>query len=626
MTNRLCLLGLLLAFCAALAAQSAFAAEDPLAWVHRDKIRMGWSPANTADYQDMADAGMNAVMPRYELDASIEYDPTTAAAPLSKKDKGTIDSLRRSSRTAKQAGLRYFHCLDIAASSQTWRTGFQDNPARFNDGALPSPVDPVYWRRAILQRVQRTMDLLEGQEYAFDAVIVDPEMYALHGAIVSGIDHGAFAFASFLKDTKRDAPKDLDTPSKRREWLAGQNITSAYQKWQFDRIASHGAQLRELVHARHPGAVLGFIIYHDALWFNAIAHGLHAPGHPVFVGPETTYSGVMDDSFIAFEKALRAHIKVPILFVPGIRMGLEQERVPAEYLKVVPGNLYRRCQHAEGYWVWAIYRFGKEGQREHFFSALRQANSALDRQAQTGVVDDSLKAAPLPIDLPEDFLERLQAAGKLIPIPDTAPRTPQDFVRPNLRGVHTLFMWPTPGKETTLTVRARKLGNLLSPTSVQIFDPDGRLVWAETIAPNDARVLRVPVDKAGPYAAVISAAMNGFQVVDVSCPAQFDQEMRLNARRMGGLFYFYVPADTPEFTVNVNAPHTEPADFILKDPSGTTVKSWKTLKTSVDFPVETPKAGVWSLQVDHMVDDAWFKLVDLPDRFALRSEDLHTAP
>jgi hypothetical protein len=603
--------------------------DGPLAWVHRDKIRMGWSPSGLEDYDAMAAAGMNAVMPRLELDAATAYDPNMKGTPLSEYDAGIVKALRDSSRKAKEAGLHYFHCLDLAARSQTRHVGFVDNEARFNDGDLPSPVDPVYWQRAVLDRVRRALDFLEGDEYALDAVIIDPEMYTFQGRQPSTPDYGRHAFGAFLEDTGRKAPAEVGSAEERREWLEREGLMAPYAQWQHERIAAQARALRELVHARRPNTILGYIIYRNQTWCNAMAEGLYAPGLPVFIGPETTYSGVMDESFVRYANALRKSVSVPCLFVPGLRMGLEDDRVPTEYLKVVPGNLYGRCQHSEGYWVWAIYRFGEGDQPEQFFAPLRRVNQALDRQARTGEVDASLKPAPLPVELPEDFQATLAAARRLVPAGTDSPRSDEPFIPPKLRGTHTLVLWPSPEGETTLTVRALKLGNLLSATSVRIFGPTGEALWAETIAPGDARVIRVPAVDDGPHAAVIAAGMNAYQIVDATCPAMLCQGAKgvsVNGRGLLGRFYFFVPPDLNHFTIRVNGHVTEHVDYDLAGPDGHVVREWRMLRKPEEVVIENPAPGIWSVLVDKAIDDAGFALAGLPGRFALRAGDLRVEP
>ena len=608
-----------------LASSSLVGAEDPLAWVRRDKIRMGWSPAKLADYEAMARAGMNAVMPRLELDADVTYDPSTAAVPRSDNDRQIVEKLRASSRKARSTGLRYFHCLDIAAQAQTWRVGFEDNPARFNDGYLPSPIDPVYWRRAIVQRVQRALDLLEGDAYALDAVIVDPEMYSLHASVPGGVDYGRFAFETYLKDRGKTGPENVDKPDARRRWLVDHKLDADYFAWQHQRTAALAGMLRRTVHARRPNAILGFIIYKNRPWFNAMAEGLSAPDRPVFIGPETTYSGVMDDSFIEYVRSVRKSVKVPCLLVPGVRMGLEGGRIPEAVNKVLPGNLYRRCQHCEGYWVWSVYRFGQGDQQRAFFSVLHRVNDALDEQAKTARLDEALRAAPLPVELPADLRERLSAAAKLRPIDAATPRQDLPFAPPRLRGIHTLVLWPRPGRDTTLAIHALKLGNLLAATTLQVFSPTGRSVWADTIAPRTSKVIRVPVREPGPYAVVISAGMNAYRIDNVSCPAMIWQGkngVSVNARGLAGRFYFHVPAGLRQFTITVRGIKTEYADYVLRDPHGQAVQRFETVMRSTDRKIDVTAPGVWSIEVGRVIDDAGFSLVDLPNRFALRARDV----
>ncbi len=596
-------------------------------WVRREKIRMGWGPA-LEQYRAMAKSGMNAVMPRLELDAVVDYNSADAERPLSKRDANVIREIRAGARKAKILGLKYFYCLDIAAEYQTVAVGFKNNPARFNDGKLPSLVDKIYWKRAILQRVHRVLDLLDDDNiYALDGVIIDPEMYTLSAAVPHGADYGKYAFETFLKEISKPIPENVKGVKIRKRWLMKNNLNEQFLKWQFERIASMARELRELVHFRRPDAILGFIIYKNELWFNAIAKGLATKKIPVFIGPESTYSGVMDNSFIRYVNSIRENVAVPCFIVPGVRMGIENNVIPRKLLRVLEGNIYRRCLYTDGYWVWAIYRFGNEQQQSIFFETLSRINCALDVLARTGKIDNKLKAMPLPIMIPGEFASLLKQAKYLKPIHLEIPYSKADFKVPHLRDPHILVLWPDSDKRTSVKIRVVKLGNYLDVGNIQIFDEQGRLIWQDSIPPNTSKIFCIPQTSSKIYFIVISAGMNAYRIENISCPALLinSKGISVNARGFAGRFFFFVPQNRKTFSIKLSGHPIETASYILYDSQGHIVKQWKKLTQSKIFSVKVTCPGIWRLDIDDVVDDAGFKLIDLPNIFAFRAKDIRIA-
>ncbi len=459
---------------------SVFALDNhSTSWISRDKIRMGWGPS-ISQYKAVSKAGMNAVMPRVELDAVLEYNPAEAERPLSKHDARIIRQLQSGSREAKLPGLRYVHCLDLASQFQTVKVGFENNPARYNNGNLPSPVDPVYWRRAILQRVQRVLDLLDDTNvYALDGVIIDPEMYTLSGAVPGDPDYGRYAFETFLKETNRPVPPDVVTVQASRKWLKSHHLDKEFVRWQFDRIVSMAGELRQLVRSRRPNAILGFIIYKNKLWFNAMARGLSAKNRPVFIGPESTYSGVMDKSFIQYIRGIRTSVGVPCSVVPGVRMGME----------------------------------------------------------------------------------------------------------------------------------------------------NGNLLWQDFIAPNTSKIFRIPERLGKMCVVVISAGMNAYRIRHFNCPVMLigSNGVTLNSQGQGRRFFFFVPPGKTNFSLRIQGNPIETADYILHDPTGKIVGRWDKLTKSTTEKIKVTTPGIWYSEATGLVDNAGFKLANLPNFFALQPEDLRSA-
>ncbi len=602
---------------------------DPIAWVHSEKIRMGWSPATLDQFRKMAEAGMNAVMPRHELDVVVKYDPAAAFKPVSENDANIMKAIYDGSRLSKELGLRYFHCLNLAAESQTHEVGFQDNAARFNDGKLPSPVDPVYWQRTIVDRISRLLELLEDRDtYALDAIIIDPEMYALGDALPGDPDYGTFAFDTFMNETNRKFPaQKLTTPDERRQWLEQERLQAEYETWQYNRIRDMARSLREMVHQRRPELILGYIIYEDKMWFHAMAEGLSTAEMPVFIGPESTYSGVMDDRMIAFLNEIREQVKVPTLLVPGVIMMMENGRVPHKLLEVLPGNIYQRCQHSEGYWVYAVYHFGDtEDQQSAFFNALKTVDDALDKQKETGKIVD-LPAASLPISMPANFNQQLHDAQSLKAMANDVPRADLATTPALLRGSYTLMLWPQEGQRAVINLRAIQLGVYLDQCEASIFNHRSDLIWKDVVAFNRLTGMKVPENDSPVVGAIVGAGMNAFAIEDTTCPMMILPENMLALNAAGGLagrFYFYVPENKQSFQIALQGHPGETVDYSLYDASG--VKVFEKIKATQDenhvVPITNP--GVWCVEVDNVVDDAWIKLIDLPNRFALRPEHVRT--
>ncbi len=604
--------------------------HQPPEWVVREKVRLGWSPRTLEQYPLMKASGMNAVMPRIELVAERDYQPEAFERIINREDEIALTKLRESSHRAKELGLRYFHCLGIACTGSTVRAGFSDNGARFNDQRLPSPIDPVYWKRAILDRVDRALRLLADEEvYALDAIIIDPEMYALGDGIPGEPDFGGYAFNRFLSEHPDLPQAALSDPAERREWLTKENLLKDYIAWQHREIAKLGQSLRALVERHRPGLIVGFIIYENRLWFNAIAEGLSAGGMPVFVGPESTYSGVMDANTVELFERMRKSVKVPAIFVPGVSVGMVRGRHAVERLKQLPGNIYQRCQHSDGYWVYAIYNFGSTAEeQEPYFDALRTVNDALDEQALTGKVVPGLEAGPFPAELPPYFQEALAYGTTLKPMDAATPRPDVAPAPAVLRGSYTFLLWPKRESRNSVVVQSVQLNpNYLDPVSTTLFDRAGREVYVAPTALGKKRIVWLP-DLVNDFCVQISSAgQNAFSVPDSTAPIMIYAPQGITTNSQGGhagTFYFYVPEGCKQFTLELSGRERETMEYLLHSPDGKADQSWSGVHRDTQAVISTGgEPGVWAISIRNARNNAGFRLVSLPNLFALRAEDLH---
>ena len=200
----------MLALCAAMCTLAGARADNlpaelspRLEWIRTEGFRAGYNYMAPLDWYPRAKAiGMNAIISRMELandpsgDEGIdERFPEGTSPPMG---VAAWRHLQPSSRAAKENGLRFFYMLNLGSSMGNISDGYRDNPRRHNNGELFSPLDDIYWTRVVENRFLRAIEMLDGDEYQLDGLLIDPEMYSLGGAQPPGIDYGDFALKGEL--------------------------------------------------------------------------------------------------------------------------------------------------------------------------------------------------------------------------------------------------------------------------------------------------------------------------------------------------------------------------------------------------------------------------------------------
>ena len=368
---------------ACLSASGAIADDDlapSLDWVRSEGFRMGYNYKAPLDWYARAKAcGMNGIISRLEIanDPSGDEElPENAGGDA----RSCWEMVRPSSRLAKQHGLRFLYMLNLGGSRGNIDDGYRDNPRRFNNGRLFSPIDEIYWTRVVEDRFLRVADMLDGDEYQIDGFLIDPEMYAENGAVPADIDYGDYALTEFAAASGEALEFEGLTIPERAKLIDDRGLTEDLYDFEFERIRDLAIATREKLQARVPDAIMGTFLWHDHLWFKAVVAGLSTPRVPCFVGPESTYPGSYDDQFLAHRDNIREQAGVPIFCVPGLRYGYEDGDAREEFLKVLPGNLYARSTATEGYWFWALTRLGEtDEERKPFIDVLSQVNGELDQ-------------------------------------------------------------------------------------------------------------------------------------------------------------------------------------------------------------------------------------------------------
>lgn len=613
------------------------ALSPKLAWIGEQGFRLGYNYGASLDWYPRAKTcGLNGIISRLDIandpsgDEALEHKfPPGAPAP------GAVQCwrlLRPSSRLAKENGLHFFFMLNLGGSWGNISDGFRDNPRRFNNGKLFSPLDEVYWTRVVENRFLRVADTLAGDPYQLDGFLIDPEMYSLEGAIPGDVDYGDYALNEFVKATGTIVRfAGLSIPE-RRDTVRRLGLTEALYRFEFDRVRALAQRTRRRLQAKRPDAILGFFLWRDVLWFKAVAAGFGTPRVPCFVGPETTYPGSFGAGFLRYRDQVRRQAGAPIFFVPGLRYGFEHGAVPVESLNVLPGNLYHRSIHTDGYWFWALSRLGKtDVERKPFLDALRMVNEELDKyHAARGAYISRLRAAALPVQRPPNLHRLLVEARRWRPVPTTALPTrapkPTGMV---LRGLYAVVMPVQRGEDLSLRLRTVRLGKYLATTACTFYRPDGSALPQPETPFNRSRTVAVEASVQGVWVAGVTAHNNAFWVlpgvrrgvIAAHGPVGL---CKTPGTRIPNRVFFYVPRHATRFRIAFSASEREPATFRVFDPTGRKVFEQVALrKRFVQSFAPGGRAGaVWWLESSDAVEDHSFQLLDIPNLVAASPEQL----
>lgn len=607
-----------------------------LSWVRTEGFRCGYNYCAPLDWYPRAKAcGMNGIISRLE----IANDPAgdEAISDRYAETDRMPDAVRcwrlvrPSSRAARDNGLRFFYMLNLGGSRGNIDDGLRDNPRRFSNGKLFSPLDGTYWTRVVENRFLRVADMLAGEEYQIDGFLIDPEMYAEGGATPGDIDYGDFALSQFVEATGVELGFAGLSIKDRQALVAERGLRDRLYEFEFGRIRALAQRTREKLQAKVPDAIVGFFLWRPVLWYKAVAAGFSTPEVPCFVGPESTYPGAFDDQFLAYRDEVRRQAGVPILFVPGLRFGFENGAVPTEFLKVLPGNLYHRSINTEGYWFWALGRLGRtDEERAPFVGVLKTVNRELDRYfASGGTYESPLQPAPLPLERPANLQKLLIDARAWQPVPEEA--LPDDDPGPTgvtLRGLHTFAARAQEGDDLTFRIANVPLGPYTAPTACTFYRPDGSALPQQDVPLRQSATVTQRADAGGTWVVAITSHNNAFWVLPQaeSCVlVSADRFSLCKPRGPEGLnrLFFYVPQATDSFRIEMIASEAEPATSRVFDGAGKLRFERRATQPLVQAFEPGSQAGkVWWIETSEVAEDHALRLVGIANIVAAQAEQL----
>jgi hypothetical protein len=597
-------------------------------WIVKEKFRASYSYAAPPElYERAMQIGLNAVISRLD----IACDPANETGGAA---KFCADLIQPSSERAKQVGLHWFYMLNPGGSSLIVSEGFKDNPRRLNNGKQFAPTDEIYWKRTIEGRFLRAARMLQGDQYQIDGFMFDPEFYALGGATPGGVDYGDFALGRFVEAQRLTFDFKSLSISERRAWIGRKELADELEQFQFDAIKALAVQTRQRIHELHPDALFGTLLSYDSLWFRAVAAGMSTPDKPFIMLPERTYAGEYSEAFLNFQDHVRQGIGVPILFVPGVMLTSYASNVTTqaddERMGVLPANVYHRAIRSQGYWVYYLSRLDVEVTADLFTTLTTSVNPELDRYlaARPEEYVSAFKPAPIPAAMPQHVQATLLEARAWQPVPQEAwPANPPSPTAHSLRNLHTYVAVVEAGQTLEFDVQHGQVGSYLSPVTVVAIRPDFSMVPFAPIPPGKARNIRIEIDRPGAWVIVVSSGSNA-AIVRCASPqtvlfydqvaVQGDFVWAWNNSSAVRRYFFYVPEGTQAFTFVPSSSARETATFRMFGPDGALLVEDVALDGSPTHRIDASElAGkVCWIETSDVAEDAFFKLVDIPNIYA----------
>ena len=608
-------------------------------WIAQQRFRGAYNYSFEIPwFAEAKEAGVNAVITRLEI-------PNSPQQAEELRNSGgdnfwmirDLDKVKATGKAAKQHGLHLLVMVNMGATRVTIDDGFRNNPRRYNNGTDFSPIDDIYWKRVIENRLLWLADTLDDNSCQLDGFMIDPEMYGAGARHGPDIDYGDFAMRQFTEAI--DIKLDFESLSiaERARSIDYKQLTDRFRQFQFERLRSLSQQTRERLQAKIPDAIMGFFVWRNTLWYQAVAAGFSTPEVPCVVATESTYPGTFDDLFLSYTQQVRDQAEVPILFIPGVATFGGNS---TEYLTAIAANSYHRAIHTEGYWIYAFGLFGDTAdQRRPYLQAFTKTNRELEQwtmaRQQGRAYQSILEPTPVPLDIPVELYSRIVDVRRWRPLtPDELPADPPAATPLVLRGKQTFFIQAKRGQKLSMDIRTVKLGSYTAPTICRFFRPDMTSMDTPQIPPGEQRQVEVIADVDGFWACVVGSLNNAFEVTPLSTtaaiwPTQEDGVWACssNQTKLPRRFFFVVPDRVENFTVNFFAEPTEPATFRLFHPDGQLLKEHIRLTELATDDVRVDpdmKARVWWIETDNAVEDHTFSVIVPGGRYvvAARPEQL----
>jgi hypothetical protein len=438
-------------------------------------------------------------------------------------------------------------------------------------------------------------------------------------------------FGSYVAARGQQLPAPV-APAQRWAWVKQHGGEEAYGLHLEERMGRVVQAFAQQAHAINPRLSLGLMPYADDPLRRPWARYLATPEAPAYIESWPMYNGLgytaEVDEIARDVKALNPHN----LYIPWFRINMYG---PADLAQ----QAYIATARGDGYNMWTIGMIHPQvagGKVNPGYELPVGFPDPLAYWRELGQANRRLQE-PLPAEVPLRPLQPLVVNVDLakVPVPPlkavlpAAPELEKTPTPTGLRGNSRLYVQvDDPAVAVRFTVR--HLAGQARPTNLglALVAANGAPLIEAQVAPGETKELTVPVKQPGTYALLIETAVGGGPWYDVrvlSHPYAVDAAAAYYFRHLPRQ-YFWVPAGTKQFRVQIQTGASEAARLRVWRPDGSPAADVIHLGDTKRAQVETiavpaELAGqVWSLwvgkpetmQATHYSENYHLKLLDIP--------------
>lgn len=460
------------------------------------RLRAGYMSASNIDLlPQMAQAGMNAAIPKFDLKAPLTDD--------------VVAKLCRWAEKANEYNLAFMPVINWwGASHVKYLPGY--SPVVTDSGTVlvntPCPYTEAFWEKWVIPRMASLAESIGNRPIG--ALLIDMEMY---GVEYTEYTRGCYCDECFSRYMKAKGFKgSLPKPSDRNDFVKKLGDLALYESLQREASRALAVECRNILHRVNPGLRLGALnLDSDIPLQQGIVLGFGTQQMPVYCLTEKTYS----TGFSPYITIVQQYFK-QIGANVDLLVGIWQSKFPSENISE---QLYHCAHESYGYWIYTMETFASldyhplPGKPEEFWIAIQRANKEMGKLELNQNYKTDLKIRPFeaPTEpLPwkgfvrYNLVQYETKASNLIPMA-------------RLRGTNWVYFYAKKGEPIQFEIAWQRVANNTDPVRVGLVSPDGTPLTDYTVKRGKPLLVTAVAPINGVYGLVVMS-VNGTNSADIT--------------------------------------------------------------------------------------------------------------
>jgi hypothetical protein len=508
-------------------------AEDPLAWIDRDRLRTAYFYANPPaeeKVQQLVDAGMNAMILKATPDKALPF------LQEAKKHEGMHTFLAVNfSINAEQEGLRQA----VLADGRVER--------------YACPLEERFWEDHLLKGMLERAELGNDPTLQVDGLWIDFELYATVTGqrYYTNACYCDYCMAEFARGKGIELPELAN--AERRPWLVEQGRAEEYTQFLQDRVQELATDVREQVHAVNPNLLLGFYPTPHDWQLVGVARAFSTERLPIILWATDSYGGGGPDRVPDDWREQYEALGINARYCAGMLLRSYSAKNLAAYI-------YHTSAECDGYWLFTTYTLWKPeeertgdyylaaGTDEEYWQAIARGNRELDLLAADPEHETDLEIGIEPIVYHPLAKPEMKRRVEALELPEVTGEVVQ-YGEAWLRGTNLLLIAAEAGTPVEIEVDFEQVGAGTDMIKWEVSAQDGtRAANGQGEVGADTTISFTP-EVSGLHYALLSASGSKFALRSANAPVGLYAGSRLHFIGAVERLYFAAPEEAAEFAV-----------------------------------------------------------------------------